>query len=87
MTWMNSKGYQKITPDAEWTEFSFSFATYNAAEEDLYAKLAGTGPLPMTVIVDEEGIIVHHQVGSMHLDELQSIIAPMLNKTSETDTE
>ena len=77
--WMNNKGYQKITPDVEWTEFSISFATYNALEEDLYIKLGGTGPLPMTVIVDENGTIVHHQVGSMHLSELQAIVTPLLN--------
>ena len=83
--WMNNKGYQKITPDVVWTEFSISFAMYNGEEEDLYAKLGGTGPLPMTVIVDQNGVIVHHTMGSMHLAELQAIVAPLMENTEETN--
>ena len=85
--WMNNKGYQKITPDVDWTEFSISFATYNAAEEDLYIKLGGTGPLPMTVIVDGNGVIVHHTVGSMHLAELQAIVGPLMAQSNEDSTQ
>ena len=83
IVWMNNKGYQKITPDVEWTEFSISFATYTAAEEDLYVKLGGTGPLPMTVIVDQEGTIVHHTEGSMHLADLKAIVEPLMNNSNE----
>jgi thiol-disulfide isomerase/thioredoxin len=84
--WMNGKKYQSITPDAEWTEFSISFAMYDAAEEDLYEKLGGyKRALPMTVIVDENGVIVYHTEGSMHLEDLQEIIVPLLENTEQTD--
>ena len=83
ITWMNNKGYQTFTPDVLWTDFSISFAMYNAAAEDLYAKLGGKGALPMTVIVDQNGVVVYQTEGSMHFEDLQEIILPLMENTIE----
>ena len=85
ITWMNGKGYQTFTPDVLWTDFSISFAMYDAEQEDLYAKLGGKGALPMTVVVDKNGVVIYQTEGSMHYEDLQEIIMPLLENTEQTD--
>jgi thiol-disulfide isomerase/thioredoxin len=77
--WMNRKDYQKFTPGVDWTEWVISFTMYNAEERDLYALLGGKGALPMTVIVDGNGVIVFNKEGSMHLKDLKEIVEPLIN--------
>lgn len=83
ITWMNGKGYQTFTPDVLWTDFSISFAMYDAEQEDLYAKLGGKGALPMTVVVDRNGVVIYQTEGSMHYEDLQEVVLPLLENADE----
>ena len=80
LPWMNDKAYQNTTPDADWTEYSIDFATYDEAEEDLYVKLGGDGMYPFTIIVDESGAIVYQKAGALTYESLETLIKPLLNK-------
>lgn len=75
--WMNDKEYRKVTPEADWTEFVFSFGWYVEADK-VWENLGGKGALPTTVIVNQEGVIVHHQNGKMNLEQLRDIVEPLI---------
>lgn len=42
------------------------------------AALGGSTMLPMTVILDAQGVIVYNKVGSVTYEQLESLIAPLL---------
>ena len=59
--------------------YTIDFAQ-DAAENDLYTTLGGTGPLPMTFILDEESIICYKTPTSITYDELKTNIDLILEK-------
>ena len=52
----------------------------DAESEALYTYVGGTGVRPLTIILDENGIIQHKILGSIHFEDLQEAIEAMLNK-------
>lgn len=51
-------------------------STSNKSDDEYYIKLGGkNGTYPMTVIIDEEGIITFTKIGSMHYEDLLSEIS------------
>ena len=78
--WMNTDGWKKIDPSSEWTEFALTFARYYDESSDLYIELGGKGAWPMTVVIDQEGKIVHKANMPMSLAELESVLQPLINE-------
>ena len=73
-TWINTNKKSET-----WKDFDIAFGWYDAEENDVYNTLGFTsGMLPGTMIVNREGVIVYSQDGSMHYDDLQEIIEPLL---------
>ena len=69
--WMNEN-------QPTWTEYALIFGRYEK-DNNLYSKLGFTsGALPGTMIINREGIIVYREDGSMHYEDLQEIIAPLI---------
>lgn len=48
------------------------------ADGGVIAALGGSTMLPMTVILDAQGVIVYNKVGSVTYEQLESLIAPLL---------
>ena len=48
-------------------------------EEDILTALGGSAMLPQTVLVDQNGMIVYNQAGSMTYEKLEALILPLLN--------
>ena len=48
------------------------------SDGSVIASLGGSTMLPMTVVVDQNGIIVYNQVGSVTYEKLDSLVAPLL---------
>jgi len=67
MNFMNGK--------SEWKEYSLTFALDNS----LCVALGGTGMLPMTVVIDKEGIIRFSEARTLDFAGLESIVLPLLN--------
>ena len=70
---------------AGWAEFEMLFGRYEK-DNNVYKTLGFTsGALPGTMIIDQEGYIVHSQDGKMHYSDLDSYILPLLNNADETE--
>ena len=62
-----------------WEEFSIIYGWYDDSVNRVYNLLGFTsGALPATVIVNREGEIVFSKEGSMHYEDLQAVIQPLL---------
>ena len=75
--WMN-----KPEEDAQakgWTDYVLTFGYYNDSVRDLYTDLGGTGFWPMTIIVDEDGVIRFSEEVEMDFKKLESEVLPLLN--------
>lgn len=75
--WMNN-----ANEDAQkkgWAEYVLTFGFYDEAVKDIYGDLGGTGFWPMTVIVDEDGVIRYSEEVSMDFDTLEEVVLPLLN--------
>ena len=75
--WMND---EKEDAQAKgWTNFDFIFGYYDDAARELYTDLGGTGFWPMTIIVDEDGIIRYSAEVEMDFEKLEAAVLPLLN--------
>ena len=75
--WMNN---EKEDAQAKgWTDFDLTFGYYDDTVRDLYTDLGGTGFWPMTVIVDEEGVIRYSAEVEMDFEKLENAVLPLLN--------
>ena len=75
--WMNS---EKEDAQAKgWTDFDLTFGYYDDAVRDLYTDLGGTGFWPMTIIVDEKGVIRYSAEVEMDFAKLENEVLPLLN--------
>ena len=75
--WMNNP--EKAAQMDGWTDYDLTFGFYDDEEQDLYTNLGGTGFWPMTVIVDEKGVIRYSAEGEMDFEKLQEVVLPLLN--------
>lgn len=74
--WMNNE-----TMDAQkgdWDEYSLTFGFYGP-ERSLYGELGGMQALPMTVVVDENGVIRYTKEAKLNFEQLENIVLPLLN--------
>ncbi len=70
-TWMTNKGWSVYDSVSDWADFSLTFAYLPTAT----CKIMGvSGMLPRTVIVDQEGIVIHEQDGAMTHADLKNIL-------------
>ena len=73
-TWINTN-----EKSAAWKDFDIAFGWYDAEENDVYNTLGFTsGMLPGTIIINREGVIAYSQDGSMHYEDLERIVGPLL---------
>lgn len=63
---------------ADWNEFSFTFGLYDQGDVDVFTLLGGVATWPMTVIVDEKGIVVERFEEVHSLEELEEKILPFM---------
>ena len=62
-----------------WETYSMLFGRYEETENNVYTKLGfSSGALPATMIINREGIIVFTKEGSMHYEDLEKQILPLL---------
>ena len=77
LAWMNTN-----EESAAWDSFSILFAKYDGSEgsaANVYHRLGFvSGALPATVVVDREGKIAFKKEGSMHYEDLEKVITPLL---------
>ncbi|MBE7086179.1 MAG: TlpA family protein disulfide reductase [Clostridiales bacterium] len=77
LAWMNTN-----EESAAWDSFSILFAKYDGSEgsaANVYNRLGFvSGALPATVVVDREGKIAFKKEGSMHYEDLEKVITPLL---------
>ena len=79
-TWLNTD-----ERSAEWSSYDMLFGRYEK-DNDVYVKLGFTSyALPGTIIIDQQGYIVHSQDGKMHYEELDRYVAPLLDSGEETE--
>ena len=75
--WMNN---EKEDAQAKgWTDYVLTFGYYDDNEQLLYDNLGGTGFWPMTIIVDEEGVIRYSAEVEMDFAKLEAEVLPLLN--------
>ncbi len=63
-----------------WLDYGISFAMDEEGEDgmNLFRRLGGTDSLPMTVVLDREGVIVYNSIGSVTYEKLEEIVTPCL---------
>ena len=74
--WMNNA--EKDAQKGNWDEYSLTFCYYGA-ERSLYRELGGMQALPMTVVVDENGVIRYTKEAALNFEKLENIVLPLLN--------
>ena len=74
--WMNNE--KEEAQKKGWANFDLTFGFYNTSQ-DLYTYLGGTGFWPMTIIVDEDGIIRYSAEVEMDFEKLEAAVLPLLN--------
>lgn len=74
--WMNDP--KEDAQAKSWADYQLTFGFYGP-EQKVYEDLGGTGFWPMTVIVDEEGIIRFTGEVEMDFDKLMAEVEPLLN--------
>lgn len=60
-----------------WTDYTCTFARYEA-DNDVYGLFDVAGALPVTVVVDKEGVIRCVAESSMSLAALEAVVSPLL---------
>ncbi len=73
--WMTEKKWKTYDAESDWVDFSLTFA-YLPSDEG--TKLGVSGLLPRTVIVDQAGVVVYEQDGSMTHQQLKELIDPLM---------
>lgn len=74
--WMNNEKEDAQTKG--WADYSIVFGFYGD-DKTVYEDLGGTGFWPMTVIVDEEGVIRYSAEVEMDFEKLENAVLPLLN--------
>ena len=69
--WMNKN-------QPAWTDCSLNFGFYGP-DRDLYGNLGGSGMWPMTIVVDEDGVIRYTEEVELDFEKLENIVLPLLN--------
>ena len=65
--------------NAGWNQFSITFGRYEEADNNVYTALGfSSGALPATMIVNREGVIVFKKEGSMHYEDLEKELLPLM---------
>ena len=75
--WMNTDALH--VQASGWANFSLQFGFYGPDDENVYYSLGGTSMLPMTVVVDEDGVIRYNKEKNLDFEGLQQIVLPLLN--------
>ena len=75
--WMNNEKEEAQVKG--WADFDLIFGYYNDTVQDLYGNLGGEGFWPMTIVVDEEGVIRYSEEVEMDYQMLESVVLPLLN--------
>lgn len=75
--WMNQNGWETLTPDVDWRDFSLTLGVQKT-EMEVYNRLGGGGALPRTVIVDRTGKVVFGKEGDMSYEDLDKIVSELL---------
>ncbi|MBO5736921.1 MAG: TlpA family protein disulfide reductase, partial [Clostridia bacterium] len=75
--WMNNEKEDAQTKG--WTDFVLTFGFYDDNDQMLYDNLGGTGFWPMTIIVDEDGVIRYSAEVEMDFAKLEAEVLPLLN--------
>lgn len=74
--WMNNEKEDAQTKG--WADYKLTFGFYGD-DKTVYEDLGGTGFWPMTVIVDEEGVIRYSAEVEMDFEKLEAEVLPLLN--------
>ena len=74
--WMNNEKEEAKVKG--WADYSLTFGFYDD-EKTVYEDLGGTGFWPMTLVVDEEGVIRYSAEVEMDFAKLESVVLPLLN--------
>ena len=61
-----------------WEEFTCTFARYEPSNNDVLSMFAVTPALPVTVIVDRQGLIAELVQGSMTYERLEGYVTPLI---------
>lgn len=61
-----------------WEEFTCTFARYEPSTNDVLSKFAVTPALPVTVVVDRQGLIAELVQGSVTYERLEGYVLPLL---------
>jgi thiol-disulfide isomerase/thioredoxin len=61
-----------------WEEYTCTFARYEPSNNDVLSMFAVTPALPVTVIVDRQGLIAELIQGSMTYERLEGYVTPLL---------
>ena len=75
--WMNNEKEEAQVKG--WADYELIFGFYDDKEQDLYTTLGGTGFWPMTVVVDEKGVIRYSAEVEMDFEKLEEVVLPLLN--------
>ena len=75
--WMNNEKEEAQVKG--WADFDLIFGYYNDTVQDLYGNLGGEGFWPMTIVVDEEGVIRYSEEVEMDYQMLENVVLPLLN--------
>ncbi len=77
--WLNNGAPNDSSPvDGKWNEYSMLFGKYDESKQDLYKMLGFTGAWPSTMIVDKEGVVSFVKGGSMHYEDLEEQVLPLI---------
>ena len=74
--WMNNEKEDAQTKG--WADYSLTFGFYGPNKK-LYEDMGGTGFWPMTVIIDEDGVIRYSEEVEMDFASLEKEVLPLLN--------
>lgn len=70
VNWMNNN-------QRSWTDFSLTFGFYGP-DKNVYADLGGTQSWPMTIVLDEDGVIRYTEEAELNYEKLSQIVLPLL---------
>ncbi len=62
-----------------WDKYGIKFA-HDDANASLYYELGETEYIPVTLILDQNGVIVYNSAGTLSYDQLLACVKPLLNK-------
>ncbi len=77
--WLNyGTSNDQSAVEGKWYEYSMLFGKYDESKQNLYKMLGFTGAWPSTMIVDREGIVTFTKGGSMHYEDLEAQVLPLI---------